>query len=123
MAIALSAEYGERSCGGSSLIGSNCTNRCPADSSQRVSGPRSPISPMPQLVDDGIENSGTSIPARRDPGCDRVIGLIGASSRSSRRLHTRAASEVPGAHEYYILRPAHNGDVRNLQSAEAARDR
>ena len=68
IAIALSAEYGERSCGGSSLIGSSCTKRWPADSSHRASGAMSPISPIPQLRDEGTEKSGTRMPARR--GCD-----------------------------------------------------
>ena len=39
----------------------------PAAASQAVSGPTSPISPMPQLVVDGHENSGMSRPARRRP--------------------------------------------------------
>jgi len=68
IAIALSAEYGDRSPGGISLIGNSCSSRWPERSSHLANGSRSPISPMPQLVVEGIENSGTSIPARRDPG-------------------------------------------------------
>src|SRR5688572_3877368 len=33
----------------------------------------SPISPMPQLRVEGMENSGTRIPALRDPGCERLM--------------------------------------------------
>ena len=67
IAIALSAEYGEVSPGGISLIGSNWRSRKPAVPSQRVIAPMSPMSPMPQLRDDGREKSGTSRPERRDP--------------------------------------------------------
>ena len=63
MAIALIAEYGDCWPGAISLIGSSCSTRCPAPASHAVSGARSPISPMPQLVDEGQENSGTSRPA------------------------------------------------------------
>ena len=66
IAIALSAEYGEVSLGSISLIGSSCRRRRPAVSSQRAMAPMSPISPMPQLRDEGMEKSGTSRPARRD---------------------------------------------------------
>lgn len=67
IAIALSAEYGEVSLGGISLIGSNWRSRKPAVPSQRVIAPMSPMSPMPQLFDEGTEKSGTSRPERRDP--------------------------------------------------------
>jgi hypothetical protein len=54
MAMALSAEYGEVSPGGISLIGSSCSSRCPAAASQRANGAMSPISPIPQMRDEGI---------------------------------------------------------------------
>src|SRR5437773_12525978 len=47
----------------------------PAASSQATTASMSPISPMPQLRDEGIENSGISAPARRDPGRGGVIGV------------------------------------------------
>ena len=63
--MALSAEYGDCWPGAISLIGSSWRMRWPAPASQRVSGARSPMSPMPQLVEDGHENSGISRPAWR----------------------------------------------------------
>src|SRR6185436_20336720 len=52
--------------GGISLIGSSCRMWMPAASSQRTIASISPISPMPQLRDEGMEKSGTSAPARRE---------------------------------------------------------
>src|SRR5262245_3870450 len=88
IAIALRAEYGDDSDGGISLIGSMRRRRCPARSSQRVTASRSPISPMPQLRDEGIENSGISSPARRD----NEDGLTG----SSRAREPKEPLERPG---------------------------
>ena len=67
IAIALIAEYGDRSPGAISLIGSSCSARWPAPASHRVIDGRSPMSPMPQLVVVGQENNGISNPARRWP--------------------------------------------------------
>src|SRR5881628_4198445 len=100
IAMALSAEYGEVSPGGISLIGSSCRRCCPADSSHRVIGSMSPISPMPQLRDDGIENSGTRIPARREP--DRACGiraLVGREPQhAARRVGKRSGWEEQTHH-------------------------
>jgi hypothetical protein len=83
IAIALSAEYGDRSSGGISFIGSSCRMRWPAPASHRARGSISPISPMPQLRVEGMEKSGTSIPARRreDTGSRSRRDLRAASSR------------------------------------------
>src|SRR3954454_14302668 len=72
MAIALSAEYGDCSCGAISLIGSSCSARCPPSASHAVSAARSPISPMPQLAVPGQENSGINRPARRPSAALRM---------------------------------------------------
>jgi hypothetical protein len=63
IAIALSAEYGEFCPPAISFSGSSCTNEKPASAIHSLSVGRSHSSPMPQLRRDGIEKSGTSIPA------------------------------------------------------------
>src|SRR6185503_19765395 len=73
IAMALSAEYGDVSPGGISLMGSSCRILIPAAASQRTIEAMSQISPMPLLRDDGIEKSGISTPARREPGGGGVI--------------------------------------------------
>ena len=83
IAIALSAEYGELWPSAISLTGSSCSDR---QAGARAATPaktgRSAISPIPQLREEGIENSGTSAPARRP-----------ASERSATHvLHARAAT-------------------------------
>src|SRR5512139_2211844 len=65
MAIALRAEYGEQVQTDISLRGRTWRMSSRALESQAASGAMSPISPMPQLSVDGIENSGTSTPAWR----------------------------------------------------------
>src|SRR4051812_22324325 len=65
IAIVLNAEYGDRWPGAISLTGSNWTRPRPAVISQRAKCGRSEISPIPQLSRDGMENSGTTTPARR----------------------------------------------------------
>src|SRR5262245_956872 len=77
MAIALIAEYGDCWPGAISLIGRSCTTRCPASASQAVSASRSPMSPMPQLVVRGHENSGIRMPDRRP----RRLSVMHASRR------------------------------------------
>src|SRR5829696_733348 len=74
MAIALSAEYGELCPSAISFAGSSCTNPRPAAESQRASRGRSGISPMPQLAREGIENSGTRMPACR-PVSNRSLDI------------------------------------------------
>src|SRR5262245_53533788 len=89
IAIALSAEYGDISPGGISLIGSSCKILRPAVSSQRTIEAMSPISPMPQLRDEGIENSGMSAPARREPGLGGVIRWFHASCNRNAAVRLR----------------------------------
>ena len=66
IAIALSAEYGDVSPGGISLIGSSCSTRCPARAQPR--GDRLEVADLADApaARRGIENSGTQYPARRD---------------------------------------------------------
>src|SRR5262245_32381795 len=92
IAIALSAEYGDISPGGISLIGSSCKILRPAVSSQRTIEAMSPISPMPQLRDEGIENSGISAPARREPGLGGVIQWSHASCKRNAAVRLRINS-------------------------------
>ena len=100
IAIALSAEYGDVSPGGISLIGSSCSSRWPAPREPPRHGSMSPISPMPQLRDEGIEKSGTRIPARRD-GAVESYGL------------TERASRCRSAHDCgRQLRRTHRADIR-----------
>src|SRR5579862_8926596 len=77
MAMELMAEYGDDCPGAISLRGSSCKMRWPADASHAVNGARSPMSPMPQLLVDGNENSGMARPARRARRL--VMGEPGAS--------------------------------------------
>src|SRR5882762_1453568 len=108
IAIALSAEYGDDSPGGISLMGRSCRIRCPPASSQRAIASMSPISPTPQLRDEGIENSGINTPARRDPDPCRVIrpthvrckrnaagpGVVPSRAREPQQTHRRLAKDV-----------------------------
>ena len=90
IAIALSAEYGEDSCSGISLIGSMRSARCPACSSHAVIASRSPISPIPQLRADGMENNGTSIPARLVLDSEEVMrSCNGAAAQSPPQTRPR----------------------------------
>ena len=43
----------------------------------------SPISPMPQARDEGMENSGTRIPARRGRGSLRLMDVWAVCKRSA----------------------------------------
>src|SRR5688500_3190410 len=63
-AIADSAEYGDVCPALISLRGSSCSADSPAWRSQSANAGRSAISPIPQLREEGIENSGMSAPAR-----------------------------------------------------------
>src|SRR5262245_58174665 len=68
IAIALSDPYGDGSSGEVSVIGRSWSRRWPAKASHAAVRSRSPISPIPQLRADGIENNGHSRPARRSLG-------------------------------------------------------
>ena len=70
------------------MIGSNWSRRCPASASHAVMRSRSPISPIPQLRVDGIEKSGTRIPARRLFNPDVIEGGVG--NRDDDLIMTRA---------------------------------
>src|SRR5262245_60782293 len=70
IAIALSDPYGDGSSGEVSVIGRSWSRRWPAKASQAAVRSRSPISPIPQLRADGIENNGHSRPARRSLGAN-----------------------------------------------------
>ncbi len=63
--MALRAEYGDDSPGGSSFSGSSCSEDIRAWRSQGASDARSRISPMPQPARERSEKSGTAMPARR----------------------------------------------------------
>ena len=85
MAIALVAEYGEVWPAAISLMGSSCSTPRPASRIQADMGTRSRISPMPQLRDEGIENSGSSSPAVRPVGTVRVMAWRVSLDRLSQR--------------------------------------
>src|SRR5918993_3030072 len=76
IAMALSAEYGEVWLSPISLTGSSCTTERPASCSHRANTGRSAISPMPQLAAEGIENNGTSAPARRPLRRDSAMHAV-----------------------------------------------
>src|SRR5687768_3152737 len=93
IAIAVIAEYGEFWPSAISLIGSSCTNENPASAIHRPSSGRSPISPIPQLSRDGIENSGTSRPAWRPWKKSRAIESLLHQARAARE-HIRLGQEA-----------------------------
>ena len=88
IAIALSAPYGEGSSGEVSVMGRSWSSRCPALANHAVIRSRSPISPIPQLRADGIENNGTRVPARRSFDTSVMRGKI-PENRSDYRLCSR----------------------------------
>src|SRR6476659_1293128 len=85
IAIALVAEYGDVWPAAISLMGNSCTNPRPASRAQAANGMRSRISPIPQLRDEGIENSGSSSPAVRPVGTVRVMASRVSLDRLSQR--------------------------------------
>src|SRR6266550_9412462 len=83
----------------------------PAASSQPTIASMSPISPMPQLRDEGIENSGISVPARRDPGRGGVI----------RRNHARCKQNAAQGAELRTSRARTSKQSRRGVSKDARR--
>src|SRR3989338_2385188 len=94
--------------------------RWPAPASQPVSGTRSPMSPAPQLVEDGQEDSGMSKPDWRRPAgslmaADRAIealqnaiGSFGELRLGNEQAHdqvklARKTEEEPGMRQHAVI--------------------